>query len=607
MDVTVLKLKADLVAAHEKKRHALEILSVEESEVVLAPLFTLFEGSEGELNLDPPSTLEMKHITEDLTLLFKVERSDITGLFLKVETQTPKDGKRWDLLLRDLQERIGKMARLHPRLTIPEFEIKVVFGHRHIEPGKIFDLSEGGMSVVTNATAQVGAKVVFKILIPESVTKRIDQLELAWMGSVRNILPRGLGIQFDPSPSFHKTIRLILDQITRLRAQRLVHPRYNISDFDVGCTVRSVEKEKGEPVNVQVKDINFTGCYLVSETSFSFDHRVELIFLPHDEFQQLDSPIRISARAIHGRTDGFGVRFTDLSEKNEEWLKAWIKEIADKLLRPTTGEQLVETIKPKATLSINYGTDLLAVRDYLYNLGSGGFVLPAISSMQKGDVIRFIIDFQDPLLAEKFADIPPLLGKVMRVTEHSLGVQFLDPDMVRRELEEIMGDLIRKTNSALEPIPWLEESNAAEEASQKTAAPSYSILSHRFIGLGVAVISVLAVTVFIFFSHDSSFRRSLFVQPSSVRTMNKAKKVPGKIYITVAGKSYSIDVTQVVDVNLDPKGAPQIILKDGTVYPAGPLIIRLPKRLREKLKRLSLEYRKEREINSNVTNQSWTE
>ncbi|HLG19943.1 MAG TPA: PilZ domain-containing protein [Bdellovibrionota bacterium] len=536
---------------------------------MLEPVLALEKGDKGRAEVLVPTDYELEHLTKELSIFVRVEKSDITGLFLQVEGLNSEDQKKWDRLLKHLEDRLGKTARLHPRITIPEFNLGLSFLSGLESKGKIFDISVGGMKILSDIQVAPLETILFQFQIPETITSLSFAQGMSWQGIVRRCEQRGFGLEFVENPSFREKTKKLVDVLAKLRMQRLQYPRYVIYDFGVAGVLRSEYEEASQPV--VLKDISISGSYLLIERMFPIDQPVTLEIRPNPNFSNLYDSLELRGRVLRGTPDGLVVTFSDLAKNQLSRLSGWIDEIAARY----RGEAKIidETkIVPKATLSVAYGSDLLFIHEYLYNLSAGGLLMPGVPFVNKGDVINFVLDLSGTSLAENFPEPPNFQATVVRTTEQGFGVQFSNPDEIRAQLDSVMGNLLRK-----EPTRkfW---------RLHETATKLYRKIEGRRFQFSFRLLSPSVTTVSLMSAGIAILLVLTYLQ-SEVKPRETVESLASPQVVRVVDKNRvrEIVIGDVVDATFDKENGIRVILKDGTSVSGESLVGYLSLPLREKL------------------------
>ncbi len=585
MDIRGLKLKATFTLT-EQSSHQLDWLAVESKNIALAPLFTVSEGQEGEFHAEFPSEFELEHLTKDLSFHVRVNKSEISGLLLEIIDVDSSKEAQWEQLLVHLEERVERMARVYPRITIPEFNIGVSFPREEAHSGKIFDLSMGGMKVLSDLTVSVGSNVEFQLEIPNGFEWAVSAHHQRWHGIVKNRQMRGFGLEFAENHPFRERVKMLIDGFTKHRVQRLIYPRYNVFEFGTEGILEVPDQTKR---NIRLKDISVSGSYVLGDAILPVDTEITLHVSKSERYRTLVEDLPLPGRVVRITPDGLVIQFSNLSETSSIRLNAWIKEIAGSFRIDIPAPQK-ERVVPKTTLSISYGSDLLFIREYLYNLSSGGFFLAGLLPLRKGDIVRFVLDFSGTTFMDRFPSPPSFLGTVVRTSDQGIGVQFQNPDEVRAELESVMGDLLKKqpprnyASELPEGVEEVWESKSAPILERPPFSPSmFTIVGViTTIGLGFALLYRKFVPAPIVFDSDVQLSSK---QPIAQVTPAAPEEMPESVQIANGTLIQSVVIADITDATFDRKTGPKVILKDGSVVPGEALLYYLPTEMKEKINR----------------------
>ncbi|HLG18560.1 MAG TPA: PilZ domain-containing protein [Bdellovibrionota bacterium] len=591
MDLSPLRLKAT-IASPGAKSTELDWFGGEEDQIVLAPLFTLSEGNGGKVTFSLPQDFELEHLTRDLSVPVTVEQSEITGLVLRIEEFELSEQNRWTQLLKHLQERMGQMARVHPRVMAPEFNIGVWLTGKNSGKGKMFDISLGGMRVVSDLTVSAGEKIEFRFEILESLDWASFAQGLSWNGIVKSTQPRGFSIEFSENPPFRESMKKLVDALTKRRMRRLTYPRYNIHEFNIEGVVQPLLEK------VRLKDISVSGSYVLTENILPIDSAVLLQIQKSHQFKSLNEGFDFHGRVARITPDGMIVAFMDMQKGDQARLSAWTAEVAAKFRKESAPRE--EGPAPKYTLSVSYGSDLLFIREYLYNLSSGGLFMPGVPPIDKGEVIRFVLDLSGTSLAEKIPNPPSFLGTVVRATDTGISVQFLDPDKIRAELETVMVDVLRNQQppdrtSAAEQIAddMLQDLEPQSSHPVPFLSPTSAIImttiSIIFIGLTILYYRRTPQPIVVDLDSLAAGRKSTAPSAPSETAAEAGAEHPEEVMLIDGPFMFPVRIADIDDVTYDPKTGVRVKLKQGADIPGEGLAPYLPRELAQKLGRLEAE------------------
>jgi Tfp pilus assembly protein PilZ len=582
MDFRPLQLKAKVQFSGHENADELEWFEAGETTLFLAPLLTALEREEGKLRFLLPASYELNHITNELELPVIVERSELSGLTLRIDSRESTLLKQWGDLLTYLDDALGALSRLHPRYIIAELEIPATLnidgdGGSPID-AKLFDISAGGVCLTTTSEIPLGQKVQLGLQFPDS-WRQEAQLPptITCEAVVKSVKPRGVGVEYSADPTFRKFIELVLKQVLDYRSQQFHHPRYDIGEFSIQCTLSF---ESGGPETVLLKDVSQSGCRVLTVRNVGLGERITVAIGPLERFKNLGTPITLPARAIRLGPDGFAVTFENVPESEHQRLADWIKEVASHFQTAVPAEA-AEAAQEKAddtsTLTIRH-SDLLAVRDYLYNLNPGGLFLPGGALQNKGDLVRISFDLSHSKLESDTRHPRVYVGQVVRKTKLGIGVQFVDPDKVRKLLEEVYGTTFRKPSVGSKALrtPQVAAKAAKEKAKKYISYPALIALS---------IVSVAVSLIFMTNTANEPNTAAEGEKPAvPIKTSgDSAPLPPGTKLLKANGQTYRIQISRVIDVSVDQNRNVWVEMDDGTKVPGATLLPYLPQKLIQKI------------------------
>lgn len=572
MNVESLGLKAFLHIPAQENPASLNWIEVEETVLVLESSRNIPKGTEAQLRFDAPKEWEIDHVTKELTLPVTVERSDDKGLFLCVDSLNSVQEKHWNDWLALIDDKLGVLSRVYPRIEVPELEIQVRFPEKPGLDGVLFDISDGGMCVLGPEIASPGTDIAFEIVLPASLRKKDETLPscISAIGIIKNHYLHGTGIEFRSGESNQAEIRGLLQDLTRYRSRQLIYPRYDVLDLGIQATLCLPGEEA---VGVQLKNMSVSGAHLLTEKVPRPEDLLTLKILANDRFKNLREPLETSGRIVRTSPGGVVIHFTQVSNETQERLAAWMKEIAMQLSSHSALSLSVEKPEHQTTLVIAHEAELIAIRDYLYNLSPRGLFLPTTKRLSQGDVVRFVVNLGRTNASKK--PFVAFQGEVVHLSRKGISVQFYEPETVREQIEAVF--------------------NRSQTTKGKIGQPRN--LTFNFLSPGsILMMSATIVIVGLIWVLSEMNQVSPVNQVRS--RLGREKKGIGdtqeQVGLKVAGVTYIVDPTRIRDVILDDQKRIMVVLDDGRTVPGAALIHHLSPELKSKLRNLLEAIRRER-------------